>query len=263
MKGQPFVVKDVKKKEKNRYPDAPFITSTLQQESFNKLKYNATKTMILAQQLYEGVDIGQDAPVGLITYMRTDSTKVADEAIKEVREMIGKSFGKDFLPETPNVYKVKKLAQEAHEAVRPTLISQLPGTLEKYLTPEQYKLYELIYTRFVASQMTPARSLLTTVEIKVDKNLFGVSGSVPIFDGFTAVYSKEGAETKKRRFCLNWKLARPWICWDWSIRSILLSRLPDIPTVLWLRLWKRRHWPALHLCADHFHFDPAGLCAQG
>jgi DNA topoisomerase-1 len=110
IKGNPFVVSSVEKKERSRYPDPPFITSTMQQEAFNKLKFNATKTMIVAQQLYEGIDIGKDNPVGLITYMRTDSPRVAPEAIKEVRELIAAKFGKAYVPEAPNVYKVKKLA---------------------------------------------------------------------------------------------------------------------------------------------------------
>ena len=196
---KPFVVQEVKKKEKNRYPDAPFITSTLQQESFNKLRYNATKTMIIAQQLYEGVDIAEEAPVGLITYMRTDSPRVAPEAIKEVRSVINERFGREYVPETPNVYKVKKLAQEAHEAIRPSLISRTPESLEKYLSPEQFKLYTLIYNRFVASQMMPARSLVTTIDIKVDKYLFTASGTVVIFPGFTAVYEKNSGNGDEKK----------------------------------------------------------------
>ncbi|MCX5714474.1 MAG: type I DNA topoisomerase [Candidatus Omnitrophica bacterium] len=199
IKTKEFRVSEVSKKEKSRYPDPPFITSTLQQESFNRLRFNATKTMIIAQQLYEGVDIGQDAPVGLITYMRTDSTHVAPEAIKEVRGFIAEKFGKDYLPETPNVYKVKKLAQEAHEAIRPSSVSQPPEGLEQFLSPEQYKLYELIYRRFVASQMMPARYLVTTVDIEAGNYLFGASGSKVIFDGFTVLYDKNnnGEDAKK------------------------------------------------------------------
>ncbi|MCX5697968.1 MAG: type I DNA topoisomerase [Candidatus Omnitrophica bacterium] len=199
IKNKAFRVLEVDKKEKNRYPDPPFITSTLQQEAFNKLRFNSTKTMIVAQQLYEGVNIGQDAPEGLITYMRTDSTHVAPEALKEVRSFIVNKFGKNYLPETPNVYKVKKLAQEAHEAIRPSLLSQSPESLEQFLTPEQYKLYELIYRRFVASQMMPARNLVTTVDIEAGGYLFGASGSTVVFDGFTVLHDKNnnGENTKK------------------------------------------------------------------
>jgi len=197
IKDKQFIVSDVKTSEKKRYAEAPFITSTLQQEAFNKLRFNATKTMIVAQQLYEGIDIGEAAPVGLITYMRTDSPRVAPEAIKEVRDLIAKNFGKDYLPQTPNVYKVKKLAQEAHEAIRPTLISRPPQELKEFLSTEQYKLYELIYNRFLASQMTPARYLVTTVDIKAGKYLFVASGSTLLFDGFTIVYNKNNEEKEK------------------------------------------------------------------
>ncbi|MDD5238402.1 MAG: type I DNA topoisomerase, partial [Candidatus Omnitrophica bacterium] len=204
IKNNQFVVTEIKKTEKKRYPTAPFITSTLQQDAFNKLKFNATKTMIIAQQLYEGIDIGEDSPVGLITYMRTDSTHVAPEAIKELRDYISRHFGKKYLPEKPNVYKVKKLAQEAHEAIRTTSISKSPESLKQFLSNDQYKLYELIYNRFLASQMTPANYLITTVNITAGKYLFLASGSQLIFDGFMAVYSKnnnteeEDAEESKK-----------------------------------------------------------------
>lgn len=193
IKGKTFIVSAVEKKEKKRYPDAPFITSTLQQEAFNKLKFNAAKTMLIAQELYEGIDIGQESPVGLITYMRTDSVRVSNEALKEVRVLILDKFGKGYLPEQPNTYKVKKFAQEAHEAIRPTLISKAPEALKEFLTPEQYKLYELIYRRFVASQMSPAVYAVTSVDVAAEKYLFGASGTEAIFDGFTALYEKQDA----------------------------------------------------------------------
>ncbi|MBI4972654.1 MAG: type I DNA topoisomerase, partial [Candidatus Omnitrophica bacterium] len=195
---QRFIVLEIKKSEKKRYPQPPFITSSLQQEAFNKLNFNATKTMIIAQQLYEGVDIGEANPVGLITYMRTDSPRVAPEAIREVRSFILKKFGKNYLPKEPNVYKVKKLAQEAHEAIRPTLVSHSPESLKSYLRPEQYKLYELIYYRFIASQMTPARYLVTRVDIQAGRYLFGASGSTLIFAGFTILYNNEEGNEKKQ-----------------------------------------------------------------
>jgi len=198
LKDKQFIVSQIKKTEKKRYADAPFITSTLQQEAFNKLRFNANKTMIIAQQLYEGIDIHEENPVGLITYMRTDSTKVAPEAIKEVRHHILKHFGKDYLPQEPNVYKVKKLAQEAHEAIRPTLISRPVETLNEFLTPDQHKLYELIYSRFIASQMNPARYLSTSVDISAGRYLFTTSASSLIFDGFSAVYNKNQDEKEKK-----------------------------------------------------------------
>jgi len=197
IRGKQFKVLEVKKSEKKRYAEPPFITSTLQQEAFNKLKFNATKTMIVAQHLYEGIDIGEDSLVGLITYMRSDSTQVAAEAISEVRNYIAKNFGKDYLPEKPNIYKVKKLAQEAHEAIRPTLLNSPPESLKKFLSHEQYKLYELIYNRFLASQMTPARYEVTSVDIQAEKYLFGASGSRLVFDGFTTVYNRNNDDKEK------------------------------------------------------------------
>ncbi len=193
-----FIVSEIKKAERKRYPYPPFITSTLQQEAFNKLRFNAGKTMVIAQQLYEGIDIGELSPVGLITYMRTDSTHVAPEALKEVRSLILKNFGKDYLPKTPNVYKLKKHAQAAHEAIRPTLISHSPQSLKEFLTGDQYKLYELIYRRFIASQMTPARYLVTTANITAEKYLFTTSGTVTIFDGFLALYNNDNDEEKEK-----------------------------------------------------------------
>jgi len=199
-----FKVSDIKQSDKKRYPQPPFITSTMQQEAFNKLRFNANKTMSVAQQLYEGIDIGQDNPVGLITYMRTDSPRVAPEAISEVREYITRNFGKDHLPEKPNYYKVKKLAQEAHEAVRPTFVSRHPDSLTKFLTSDQLKLYALIYNRFVASQMKPAIYAVITVIMEAGKYQFNSSGSTLSFAGFTAAYSgnaeeeEDGQEKEKR-----------------------------------------------------------------
>lgn len=199
LKGKQFQVSEVKKTERKRYPSAPFITSTMQQEAFNKLRFNAGKTMMIAQQLYEGIDIGEESPAGLITYMRTDSSNVAPEAIKEVRELILKEYGDKFLPQEPNTYKLKKHAQAAHEAIRPSLISHSPESLKKYLTDDQYQLYELIYRRFITSQMTPAVYLVTTIDIKADKYLFTVSGTVPVFDGFMAIYNNDEEEDKEKK----------------------------------------------------------------
>ena len=190
LKDKEFKVLQVKKTEKKRYPPAPFITSTMQQEAFNKFRFSASKTMLIAQQLYEGIDIGEDNPVGLITYMRTDSPQVAAEAIVEVREHIGRSFGKDSIPEKPNVFKAKKSAQEAHEAIRPSYISRSPESLKNFLSHDQIRLYELIYNRFLASQMKPAEFLATAVDILADKYLFVANGSHLLFEGFLAVYNK-------------------------------------------------------------------------
>lgn len=199
-----FKVLDIKKTDKRRNAPPPFITSTLQQEAFNKLRFNATKTMIVAQQLYEGIDIGESSPVGLITYMRTDSPRASPEAIKEVRALILKQFGKQYLPAEPNVFKVKKLAQEAHEAIRPTLIAHSSEKLKGFLSPDQYKLYDLIYNRFLASQMAPAEYAVTSVDIEAGRYLFSAAGSLLVFEGFMAVYNKEddlnnGEEKDKKK----------------------------------------------------------------
>ncbi|HQP91812.1 MAG TPA: DNA topoisomerase, partial [Candidatus Omnitrophota bacterium] len=143
------------------------------------------------QGLYEGIELGEEGPVGLITYMRTDSTNIAQSALNEVRQHIATEFGKDYLPESARVYKSRKLAQEAHEAIRPTQVSRKPADVAKYLTPEQLKLYELIYKRFVASQMNPAQVELTQAGISCGKYLFKATGSRVVFDGFMAVYKTE------------------------------------------------------------------------
>jgi len=191
----------VQYKEQQRRPFAPFITSQLQRDASSKLGFNVRRTMGVAQRLYEGVEIGSEGLVGLITYMRTDSPRVAPEAIEGAREWIGKQLGAHYLPATPNVYKGKKDAQDAHEAIRPTEVSRTPASIAKYLTEEQLKVYRLIWQRFVASQMTPAVFDVTTAKIaavsgKTGKSYdFRVSGSVLRFDGFLKVY--EVVEEKK------------------------------------------------------------------
>ncbi|MFC1657937.1 type I DNA topoisomerase [Candidatus Omnitrophota bacterium] len=196
LKDKAFIVSGIKQSEKKRRPSPPFITSTLQQEAFNKLKFGIRRTMIIAQQLYEGIELGGKAPVGLITYMRTDSTKVAASALVQVRNFILNNFGKHYLPDSPNIYKTKRLAQEAHEAIRPASLEYTPESIKDSLNKEQHKLYELIYNRFVASQMAPARYLVTQVKIKADNYLFSVSGTKVIFQGFTRVYNREEEEDK-------------------------------------------------------------------
>src|SRR5882762_8277291 len=152
--GVPYIVKSVATREKKRNPVAPFITSTLQQESARKLRFSVKRTMGLAQRLYEGVELGTEGLVGLITYMRTDSTRVSDDALKDVREFIaGERFGPAYLPPAPNIYKSKKDAQDAHEAIRPTSVLNTPEKLAKYQAEDELKLYRLIWMRFVASQM--------------------------------------------------------------------------------------------------------------
>ncbi len=195
-----YIVKSVGTKEKRRNPVAPFITSTLQQESSRKLRFSVKRTMMLAQQLYEGVELGSEGSVGLITYMRTDSTRVSDDAVAEARELIGSKFGAQYVPAAPNVYKSKKDAQDAHEAVRPTSALRTPEELAKYLAEDQLKLYRLIWMRFLASQMNPAVFDQTTIDLTAKGKsgvdyTFRATGSVMKFDGFLAVY-EEGKDAK-------------------------------------------------------------------
>jgi DNA topoisomerase-1 len=197
--GARYLVKSVGTKEKRRNPVAPFITSTLQQESSRKLRFSVKRTMMLAQQLYEGIELGSEGLVGLITYMRTDSTRVSDDAIAEVREFIGGKFGPQYVPAAPNMYKSKKDAQDAHEAVRPTSMRH-PDDLAKYLAEDQLKLYRLIWMRFIASQMNPAVFDQTTIDIATTgksqtQYTFRATGSVLKFDGFLAIY-EEGKDVK-------------------------------------------------------------------
>jgi DNA topoisomerase-1 len=196
-----WMVRSVDKKERRRNAAPPFTTSKLQQDSSRKLRFSVKRTMMIAQRLYEGVELGEEGLVGLITYMRTDSTRVAPEAIQEVREYVGKEYGATYLPETPNVYKEKKEAQAAHEAIRPTSAMRHPDSVKQYLKEDEYKVYKLIWQRFVASQIMPAVFDQTTVDIDAkakngDVFWFRVTGSVLKFDGFLRVYeeSKEGKD---------------------------------------------------------------------
>ena len=188
-------VSRVEKKQRKRSPAPPFTTSTLQQEAVRKLGFTTSRAMRIAQQLYEGIDVGSGT-VGLITYMRTDSLSLANEAIAQIREHVKKHFDADYLPKTPIVYKTKaKNAQEAHEAVRPTDISRTPTAVRQYLNDEQFKLYEMIWKRTLACQMTPAVFDAVSVDLSVgsEANLFRASGQTLIFPGFIAVY-KEGTD---------------------------------------------------------------------
>jgi DNA topoisomerase-1 len=184
-----FVVSSVATKERKRHAVPPFITSKLQQAS----RFPVKKTMMVAQQLYEGIQLpGEDAPIGLITYMRTDSVRVSDQALTEAREFIGRQFGPAFVPDAPNRYKVKANAQDAHEAIRPTSMANHPEAVRPYLTPDQFYVYRLIWNRFVASQMTPALFDDTTVDITAGDYVFRAKGSVPKFAGWLAVYGQGG-----------------------------------------------------------------------
>ena len=198
IKGVPFEVSKITQKRAKKNAPPPFITSLLQQEAFGKLRYSAKKTMSIAQSLYEGVDLGKKGLVGLITYMRTDSFNLSNDAIDQARAYIGKTFGKDFLPNKPNRYKSRKSAQEAHEAIRPTAVDLTPQTISKYLSREQSALYELIWKRFVACQMSPAQLDKTQAEILAGNAGFRATGSVMVFKGFTILYEERQEPSKAK-----------------------------------------------------------------
>lgn len=185
-----FLVSNIVKKERKKHPTPPFITSRLQQEASRKLGFTAKKTMAVAQQLYQGVEVGKAGLVGLITYMRTDSNRIAMEAINDVRGFIEAKYGKEFLPDKPNFYKSKKSAQEAHECIRPTFCKYPPEVIKASLSRDQFRLYDLIWKRFVACQMVPAVMDQTRVEITSDKYMVQANGNVVKFQGFTAVYEE-------------------------------------------------------------------------
>ena len=191
-----YVVSKVTRREKRRNPLAPFITSTLQQDASRQHGFSAKRTMMTAQQLYEGIVLGGSAPVGLITYMRTDSTAIAKEAQEAARGLISNRYGQEFVPDSPPVYKNRKSAQEAHEAIRPADVSCIPEDIEQYLTPDQFKLYRLIWRRFVASQMKPAILDTTTVDIAAGEFGLRASGSIVKFAGFLVVYEEAKDEDK-------------------------------------------------------------------
>ena len=208
LRGQSFVVADVEEKEQKRYPKPPFTTSTLQQEAFHKLGYSSARTMRIAQQLYEGLEIGEAGPVGLITYMRTDAVRVSNEALTAVRQLIAKRFGKASLPTEPRAYRARKGAQEAHEAVRPTSVARDPESLASVLTGEQRALYQLIWQRFVASQMADAVDHVVSVQVDAGppaKDAAGgagkfrltASGRTNLFPGWTQVYQEAKEEERE------------------------------------------------------------------
>lgn len=199
LKKEEFVVTGIQKKQKRKYAQAPFTTSKLQQEGFYKLRFAASKTMWVAQQLYEGLDIGGEGNVGLITYMRTDAVRLSKDSVEAARHYILKKYGKDFSPPTPNKFKSKKSAQEAHEAIRPSLPLREPDSIKHHLTQEQLKLYTLIWNRFISSQMTPAVFAVVSVEIKAGRCIFKAQGSQKIFAGCSVVYEEDGETEEKKK----------------------------------------------------------------
>jgi DNA topoisomerase-1 len=191
-----FVVESVATKERKRNATPPFITSKLQQDAARKFGFSVKKTMTIAQKLYEGIELGNEGAVGLITYMRTDSTRVSEAALNEVRVFIGSEYGEKYLPGKPNAYRSKKDAQDAHEAIRPTDVTRTPDSLANKLGPDELKLYRLIWQRFVASQMMPAVFDQTTIDITAGRFTFRATGSVQKFDGFLKVYQESRESTQ-------------------------------------------------------------------
>ena len=201
LKGGAFVVESVARKERKQSPAPPFITSTLQRTAYNRFKYPVKRTMQIAQKLYEGKELGSFGHVGLITYMRTDSVRISDDAIAEVRGYISSKYGEDILPEKPNVYRVKKgaQAQEAHEAIRPTSLEHDPESVKDFLTREEYNLYRLIWDRFVGSQMKPALFDVTDIDIQSGAYTLRASGEVLKFAGFLAVFQDAAGEDDEEK----------------------------------------------------------------
>jgi len=200
--GQTFAVAGIKKERKRRHPQPPYITSTLQQDAIRRLRFTSQRTMRTAQELYEGVELGKsEGSVGLITYMRTDSVRTAGEAIGAVRDTIKDAYGTEYVPDKPNFYKTKKSAQDAHEAIRPTMLDHPPEKVKAYLSRDQLRLYEMIWNRFVASQMNSAQFDATTIDLDVAEIYrFRATTQVQVFDGFLKVYQEladEDAEKQK------------------------------------------------------------------
>ena len=197
LRGERFIVERVQRKERRRNPPPPFITSTLQQEASRRLRFSVKKTMAIAQQLYEGVELGELGRVGLITYMRTDSVRIAPEAIEGVRKAIVRLFGEDYLPKGPNRFRSRKGAQEAHEAIRPASFDLPPEKVKPHLSRDQFLLYKLIWDRFLACQMKEALIDQTTVEIKAGECLFTATGHLLKFPGFLIVYEEKGEDEEE------------------------------------------------------------------
>jgi DNA topoisomerase-1 len=197
LKKAKWQVAEVVQKEKRRFASPPFTTSKLQQASYNRLRYTAKRTMGIAQKLYEGVELGDEGSVALITYMRTDSVRVSNDALEQVRALIPEAYGPEYLPEKPNFYKSKKDAQDAHEAIRPTDAARTPESVRRFLEDDEFKLYQLIWQRFVASQMVPAVFDQTTIDVAAGDYTFRASGSVEKFAGFLAAY-RSGEEDMEK-----------------------------------------------------------------
>jgi DNA topoisomerase-1 len=205
IEGKTLLIKKIEIKDKHVYPQPPFITSRLQQEASRKLRLSPKRTMMLAQRLYEGVDIGEEGVTGLITYMRTDSVRVSNEAVKDARKFIGDNFGKPYLPKIPHFFRNRKTAQDAHEAIRPTYIELSPDKLKPYVEKELLALYELIWKRFIASQMAQEKIKTKTVDVEGGEYILVARGSEIIFDGFTKIYEEEKEDEEEGAYLPDMK----------------------------------------------------------
>jgi DNA topoisomerase-1 len=205
IEGKILLIKKIEIKDKHVYPQPPFITSRLQQEASRKLRLSPKRTMMLAQRLYEGVDIGEEGVTGLITYMRTDSVRVSNEAVKDARKFIGDNFGKPYLPKIPHFFRNRKTAQDAHEAIRPTYIELSPDKLKPYVEKELLALYELIWKRFIASQMAQEKIKTKTVDVEGGEYILVARGSEIIFDGFTKIYEEEKEDEEEGTYLPDMK----------------------------------------------------------
>ncbi len=197
LSNQSFYIEKVTRKEKLRQPAASFITSSLQQDAYRKLNFTARKTMMVAQQIYEGIELGKEGPVGLVTYIRTDSVRVSDTAREEALQFITEHFGKEYASAKAPAHKTKGKIQDAHEAIRPTSAQRTPDSIKAFLTRDQYKLYKLIWERFIASQMSAAVIDTTAVDIKAGKYIFRANGSIIKFPGFMKVYQESSDESRE------------------------------------------------------------------
>ncbi len=230
-----YRIEKVNRREQRRNPSPPFITSTLQQEAARRLRFTARKTMVVAQQLYEGIEVGGEA-TGLITYMRTDSTRLAPEAVEDARRYIEGRFGPDYLPKSPRAYRKGKAAQDAHEAIRPTGIERPPEAVEAYLSPDQRRLYRLIWDRFIACQMAPAVFDRTTVDIAAGEYGLRATGSILKFAGFTALYTEgtdDEQEEAEGRLPDSLKEGDRLALLDLHPDQHFTNRRPAIPTPRW------------------------------
>jgi DNA topoisomerase-1 len=268
LKDARYLVESVEKRRKKRNPPPPFITSTLQQEASRKLGFSAKRTMQIAQQLYEGVELGEEGSVALITYMRTDSTRVAEEAQQAARTFIQQHYGANYLPPAARQYKAREGAQDAHEAIRPTQITRTPESVRPFLTPEQYRLYDLIWKRFLASQMASAELEVTGVDIRAKEYLFRATGTVVLFDGFMTLY-REGKDTAEREEEELPPL--PELQKGEELRLIETEALPTFHTATptlhrshpGQSAGAARHRTPQHLRHDPLHHSGARLCGAG